>query len=40
MSATSTVADWRVKIFLWFGLPVIAVVGLVFGSQDVHVNRT
>jgi hypothetical protein len=35
MSETSTSADWRTKIFLWFGLPVIAVGGLVFGSQDV-----
>src|SRR5688572_13023874 len=28
-------SDWRMKIFTWIGLPVIAVVGLGFGVQDV-----
>ncbi|HEX6682173.1 MAG TPA: hypothetical protein VF062_05235 [Candidatus Limnocylindrales bacterium] len=26
--------NWRTKVFLWIGLPAIAVIGLVFGAQD------
>lgn len=28
-------SDWRSKVFIWFGLPVIAVVGLGLSVQDV-----
>jgi hypothetical protein len=28
-------SDWRMKFFLWIGLPVIAALGLGFGAQDV-----
>ncbi|HEX6872268.1 MAG TPA: hypothetical protein VF163_14315 [Micromonosporaceae bacterium] len=35
MSVLSKISNWRMKIFLWIGLPVIAVAGLVFGSVDV-----
>jgi hypothetical protein len=35
MSASTKIADWRMKFFLWVALPVIAVLGLVFGSVDV-----
>lgn len=28
-------SNWRMKIFTWIGLPLIAVAGLVFGAQDV-----
>jgi hypothetical protein len=34
MSALSKLSDWRLKYFLRIGLPLIAVIGLVFGSQD------
>ncbi len=27
--------SWQTKVFLWVGLPAIAVIGLVFGSVDV-----
>jgi hypothetical protein len=26
--------SWQTKVFLWIGLPAIAVIGLVFGSAD------
>lgn len=29
------ISSWRMKFFLWVGLPVIAVVGLAISSQDV-----
>lgn len=34
MSALKKFDKWQTKVFLWFGLPVIAVIGLVFGSAD------
>jgi hypothetical protein len=35
MSALGALGSWRTAIFLWVGLPLIAVIGLVFGSVDV-----
>jgi hypothetical protein len=35
MGALGKIQSWRSKIFLWVGLPVIAVIGLAFGSVDV-----
>lgn len=35
MTTSSKIQDWRMKFFLWIGLPLIAVIGLVMGSQDV-----
>jgi hypothetical protein len=35
MGVSSNIQDWRLKFFLWVGLPLIAVLGLVFGSIDV-----
>jgi hypothetical protein len=30
----SKISDWRMKFFLWIGLPVIAAMGLLFGAVD------
>jgi hypothetical protein len=30
----SKISDWRMKFFLWIGLPVIAAMGMVFGAFD------
>ncbi|MFI7541885.1 hypothetical protein [Actinoplanes sp. NPDC049599] len=30
----SKISDWRMKFFLWIGLPVIAGLGLLFGAFD------
>ena len=35
MGVLTKVGNWRMKFFLWVGLPVIAGLGLVFGSVDV-----
>ncbi len=35
MSGLNKIADWRLRFFLWIGLPLIAVMGIVFGGQDV-----
>jgi hypothetical protein len=34
MGAVAKLADWRLKFFLWVGLPVIAAIGLLFGTAD------
>ncbi|MEV0455578.1 hypothetical protein [Catellatospora methionotrophica] len=34
MSIMERVGNWRTAFFLWIGLPLIAVAGLVYGAQD------
>jgi hypothetical protein len=34
MGFLTKIENWRTKFFLWVGLPLIAVIGLVFGSAD------
>ncbi|MEU8259396.1 hypothetical protein AB0C02_02055 [Micromonospora sp. NPDC048999] len=34
MGILSKINGWRTKIFVWIGLPVIAVAGLIFGAHD------
>ncbi|HEU4348133.1 MAG TPA: hypothetical protein VFR35_10125 [Actinoplanes sp.] len=34
MTNSSKVNGWRTKVFVWIGLPVIAVAGLLFGAFD------
>jgi hypothetical protein len=31
----SKISDWRMKFFLWVGLPIIAAMGFLFGAFDV-----
>ena len=35
MGALTKIGNWRTAILVWVGLPVIAVLGLLFGSVDV-----
>jgi hypothetical protein len=35
MSVLSKISDWRMKFFLWIGLPLIAVIGFVAGGRDI-----
>ncbi|MEU8296169.1 hypothetical protein AB0C04_02630 [Micromonospora sp. NPDC048909] len=34
MGTLSKISDWRAKVLVWVGLPVIAVIGLVMGAGD------
>jgi hypothetical protein len=34
VGALAKLGDWRLKFFLWVGLPVIAAIGLLFGTAD------
>ncbi|MFI9848258.1 hypothetical protein ACIHFD_65395 [Nonomuraea sp. NPDC051941] len=35
MVGLETISSWRTKIFVWIGLPAIAIIGLVFSAADV-----
>ncbi|MET8355104.1 hypothetical protein [Micromonospora sp. NPDC005206] len=34
MATSNKISEWRTKIFVWIGLPVIAIAGLMFGAFD------
>ncbi|RSM56543.1 hypothetical protein DMB66_34075 [Actinoplanes sp. ATCC 53533] len=34
MGILSKISDWRMKFFLWVGLPIIAAMGAMFGAFD------
>ncbi|HEX5540671.1 MAG TPA: hypothetical protein VFX60_03775 [Micromonospora sp.] len=34
MSILDKISDWRAKVFIWIGLPVIAAAGFMFGAFD------
>jgi hypothetical protein len=34
MAISEKISGWRAKIFVWIGLPVIAIAGLIFGAFD------
>ncbi|MFG1675031.1 hypothetical protein [Micromonospora sp. NPDC049282] len=34
MSFLNKIDGWRTKVFVWFGLPVIAAIGLMMGATD------